>query len=261
VDLPWILVPLFFVTAALYTSGGFGGGSTYTALLSLGEVATPLIPIISLSCNLTAVASGQGRTLDFRQVPGKDLLLLLLVSTPGNLLGSWIALPADVFRLFSGLMLVYAGISLGFRSFRVSQSRETPSGKKRSKQSLFLAGTFSGLLAGLTGIGGGIYLAPWLYATKRYTPKQVAAITALFIGFNSLVGLGVRLVRGIPISGSGFFPLVSVLGLAVFFGGQVGSRWRAGDTQGNIIRYSVSFLIVFAGFATLCRILLFTIFK
>jgi uncharacterized protein len=213
-------VAAFFITAVLYASVGFGGGSTYTALLTLGGVDFKILPTISLICNVIVVCGGAFRYIRAKQVDWPRVLPLVLVSAPLALLGGLTPIKQPTFTLILALALLTAGILLLFQREHGEEDRPT-----RTKASLFdyLAGAGTGYLAGLVGIGGGIFLAPILHLTRWGSARAIAATACLFILINSLAGLVGQFIKlgtsGVAAALTPYWPLA----LAVLIGGQIGS--------------------------------------
>lgn len=214
------LAVAFFVTAALYASVGFGGGSTYTALLTLGGVDFKVLPTISLICNVIVVSGGAFRYIRAKQVDWPRVLPLVLVSAPLAWLGGLTPIRQETFTLILALALLAAGLLLLFQREYGDESKPF-----RTKASLFeyLAGAGTGYLAGLVGIGGGIFLAPILHLTRWGSSRAIAATACLFILINSLAGLGGQFMKlgtsGAAAALTPYWPLA----LAVLIGGQIGS--------------------------------------
>lgn len=208
----------FLVTALLYASVGFGGGSTYTALLALAEVDYRLLPLLSLSCNIVVVA---GSTLRFARAgttPWRDAGLLTAIAAPAAFLGGLTPVGETLFLAILGVGLIVTGLTL---LFPVPQDDTAPRTRFARLMPLFAAPL--GYLAGLVGIGGGIFLAPLLHLSRWHGARAVAATASLFILVNSLFGLAGQLLKG----GAGRLGAAVDLGLpllvAVAIGGQIGS--------------------------------------
>ena len=218
------LAALFFITALLYASVGFGGGSTYTALLIVFGAPLYLVPIISLACNVTVVS---GNTVSFaraRLIAWDKLLPIIAFSVPAAWAGGRMQISERVFVALLAAALLIAGL-------RLLLSR-TPDAAFTDTMPLpfwgaGLIGAGIGFYSGLVGIGGGIFLAPVLYGLKWGTARQIAAGCSLFILVNSLAGMTGQFMK---LSGGGFtaellayWPLIP----AVFVGGLIGSRLGA----------------------------------
>lgn len=245
------LAVAFFVTAALYASVGFGGGSTYTALLTLGGVDFKALPTISLICNVIVVSGGAFRYIRAKQVDWPRVLPLVLVSAPLAWLGGLTPIQQETFTLILALALLAAGLLLLFQREYGEEGKLT-----RTKASLFdyLAGAGTGYLAGLVGIGGGIFLAPILHLTRWGNSRAIAATACLFILINSLAGLGGQFMK-LGISGAAaaltpYWPLA----IAVLIGGQLGSFASLKLLSQTMVRRVTALLILYVAAQLLWRL-------
>ena len=215
------LIASFLVIAFAYSAVGFGGGSSYIALLALAGVPYTAIPLIGLICNLIVTLSGSwnfGRTGNFS---GRLLWPFILGSIPCAYIGGRMQMSAGTFYLVLGTMLILAAtrlLWLGGSASKIATSEWPFIGK-------VAIGCVLGLVAGVTGIGGGIFLSPLLLNLGWGQPKQIAAAAAAFILFNSTAGLFGQFTKAGAeiISFTGYLPLFA----AVLIGGQIGSRLGA----------------------------------
>jgi len=215
------LVASFFVVALAYSAVGFGGGSSYIALLALAGVPYTAIPLIGLICNLIVTVSGSwnfGRTGNFR---GRLLWPFILGSIPCAYLGGRLQISEAVFYIVLGTTLMLAATRLllmGGPAPRITSSECSFTGK-------LAIGCVLGLVAGVTGIGGGIFLSPLLLNLGWGQPKQIAAAASGFILLNSVAGLLGQFTK----VGAGTVSFVDFLPLfcVVLIGGQIGSRLGA----------------------------------
>lgn len=246
----WGLALAFFLTAALYASVGFGGGSTYTALLSLAGTDFRFLPAISLVCNVIVVTGGVIRFARAGEMPWKRVLPLVAVSAPLAWLGGLAPITEEMFRILLGLSLLVAGLLLLF------QREAAGAGATRGKSTPFdiAAGAGSGLLAGLVGIGGGIFLAPVLHLTRWGTPRAIAATASLFILINSIAGLAGQTMK-LASGGQGLTPLLAYwpLMLAVLIGGQIGSYAAIRILSQTLVRRATGILILYVAGQLLWR--------
>jgi len=218
------LAALFFITALLYASVGFGGGSTYTALLIVFGAPLYLVPIISLACNVTVVT---GNTYTFAQanlIEWKKLLPVITFSVPAAWAGGRLQISEQVFVALLAAALLIAGLRL---LLSPAPGEDTKAHKPLPAWGAAITGSGIGFYSGMVGIGGGIFLAPVLYALKWGTARQIAAGCSLFILVNSLAGMTGQFMK---LSGSGsvtelltYWPLLP----AVFIGGVIGIRLGA----------------------------------
>lgn len=232
----------FFVTAALYASVGFGGGSTYTALLTLGGVDYQILPTISLICNVIVVSGGAVRYIRAGQVDWARVVPLVLVSAPLALLGGLTPIKQASFTLMLALSLLAAGLLLLFQPERPAD--DTAQARKASLFD-YVAGAGTGYLAGLVGIGGGIFLAPILHLTRWGSARAIAATACLFILINSLAGLAGQITKiGHAFAGTElttYWPLA----LAVLIGGQAGSYASLKLLTQTMVRRATALLILY----------------
>jgi uncharacterized membrane protein YfcA len=236
------LTPAFFATALLYASVGFGGGSTYNALLSLAGFDYRLLPIVSLCCNVLVVTGGTIRFARAGVVPWKRALVLSGIAAPLAFLGGLTPIREATFLFLLGLSLVGAGLALFVP--RAPEQLAEPS--PLANRMVFAAAPL-GYLAGLVGIGGGIFLAPLLHLTRWAPARQIAATTSLFILINSLAGLVGQLAKNGPErfgeALSGALPLL----IAVVLGGQLGSLLALRWLPERVIRWLTAALTIWAG--------------
>ena len=187
----------FFATALLYASVGFGGGSTYSALLSLVGFDFRLLPILSLACNIVVVTGSCIRFARAGTMPWRGALTVSLIAAPLAFLGGLTPIREAAFLLLLGISLVLAGLALLLPLAPQHDSEPAPLARFMP-----LAAAPLGYLAGLVGIGGGIFLAPLLHLTRWDSARRIAATTSLFILINSLAGLGGQLAKNGPALGS-----------------------------------------------------------
>ncbi len=213
------LIPLFFFTALLYSSAGFGGGSTYLALLVLFGFDYTEIPGIALLCNIVVVGAGTFRFLRTGTLSLRRALPFILGSIPFAYWGGRIPIGRSLFFVLLGIALLIAGLRLLFSEhFHLEKTGQ----KQRPLGSLcaLAIGAAIGFFSGLVGIGGGIFLAPLLYFLRWGKAREIAATASLFILLNSLSGLIGQWQKGhmLPFD-IGFIPLA----LAVSTGGWLGT--------------------------------------
>ena len=213
-----ILSILFFVTAILYSSVGFGGGSAYLALLLISGVPYFIFPVIALSCNIVVVS---GNCFNYIRAGNLNLRLLipyLIGSIPLAFIGGSLPIEKRLFEILLFLVLTIAGILL-LLNFRSYDDKEESYRKIPIIISILIGGIL-GFISGVVGIGGGIFLSPILYLIKAGRPKHIVTTASLFILINSLLGIIGQLTKNVVISE---IPNYWFLLLAVLIGGQVGN--------------------------------------
>ncbi len=235
------MIPLFFVIAAAYSIVGFGGGSSYIAALVLFGLPYQDIPQISLICNLVVVSGGSYLFIKNGHFSWPLAKTLLTTSIPMAFLGGLVPISKQAFTLTLGICLILAGIRLLW----VKQESSQPILKIPFTHSfaIFL-GSLLGFLSGLVGIGGGIFLSPVLMGLGWGKPKQIAATASIFILLNSASGLmGQMIKHRASLEILQYWPLF----LAVFLGGQIGSRLGAKWLSQLWIMRLTSLLILWVG--------------
>ena len=213
-----ILSTLFFVTAILYSSVGFGGGSTYLALLLIWDIPYFIFPVVALFCNILVVS---GNSINYVKAGNFSLKLLipfLIGSIPFAFIGGSISIEKELFELILFLVLMIAGLLLLFQNKFFNQKNNE--NKKLPIYISLLIGSILGLISGVVGIGGGIFLSPILFLLKAAEPKKIVTTASLFILTNSLAGVMGQLTKGYVIDSlTEYWPLF----LMVLIGGQIGN--------------------------------------
>jgi uncharacterized protein len=260
------LTALFFLIAAIYASAGFGGGSSYLAALSLFALSMTAMRSTSLMCNIIVVTGGTYIFWQNGYFNFKKILPLVLASVPMAFIGGMTPIKERTFFLLLGSCLVVAAVLMLLQN--VILNREgTPQYKSgfegknepldaefKDKNALTntgfnpiknaLIGGLIGLLSGVVGIGGGIFLSPILNLSRWDTPKNVAATASFFILVNSISGLaGQFWQHKFAVDWSLSLPLL----LAVFIGGQIGSRFSALKINALRVRQVTAILVFYAG--------------
>ncbi len=233
----------FFVIATLYSSVGFGGGSSYLALLTLVFVSFFAIRSTSLVCNLVVVSSSSYLYFKNGHLDFKKFLPFIITSVPLAFLGASFRLKENVFFIILGAALIISSVALIYQTFLTKKEEEETSVDYPPYITYILGGAI-GLLSGLVGIGGGIFLAPVLNHMRWDKSVKIAALASFFILVNSVSG-----VVGLLNSGSFELPWREALGLvlAVFIGGQLGIRISLGKLTGKSIKIITAILVLFVG--------------
>lgn len=232
----------FFVTALLYAAVGFGGGSTYSALLALSGFDYRLLPVLSLACNVAVVAGSTVRFARARITPWRQAAILTAVAAPAAFLGGLTPVAETAFLAILGASLVLTGVTLLVPQTSVRDGRPTPAARWMP-----LLAAPIGYLAGLVGIGGGIFLAPFLHLARWNGARQIAATAALFILVNSLFGLAGQLLKN---GGDRLGEAVSLglpLLVVVIVGGQIGVLLAVRYLPQNAIRWLTAALTIYVG--------------
>ena len=235
-----ILTIFFFITAIFYSSIGFGGGSTYLALLLIWDIPFYIFPIIALICNIIVVT---GNSINFLRTKNINLNLLtpyLIGSVPFAFFGASISINKNLFEILLFLILLIAGIFLLLESKSFNKDQIVI--RQVSKVISVLIGSIIGFISGLVGIGGGIFLSPILFLLKAGYPKHITSTASLFILINSIFGVAGQLTKDIVLDEFlNYWPLF----LAVLIGGQTGSFLNIKFLSNKVLAIMTSFLVIF----------------
>jgi uncharacterized protein len=236
------LLIFFFAIAFIYASVGFGGGSSYIAILALYALPFKELRLTALICNIIVVTGGTLIFIKNKQVSWKKILPIVVTSVPMAFLGARMKISENTFYIVLGISLLAAAILLWVRTKPNEMEEEKP-GERNFARDGIIGGSI-GFLSGMVGIGGGIFLAPLLNLLKWDTAKHIAATASVFILVNSVSGIAGQLA-GLtePIN----FNRILLLGGAVFIGGQVGSRIGAARFNALVIRRVTALLVFYAG--------------
>jgi len=244
----WEILISFFAIAILYASVGFGGGSSYLAVLALTSLAFTEIRATALICNIVVVSNSTILYYKNGFYNFKKVITLVIASIPLAFLGGYLRIEERIFFLLLGCSLLTAAILMLIRKKNITQ--------ENIKQSSFLKsfgfGGSIGFISGLVGIGGGIFLAPLLHLSKWDNSKKIAATASLFILVNSLAGL----------SGQLFNPnftidptLTLLLAVPTFIGGQIGTRIGIKLISAENLKKATAVLILYVAFKIIFKYL------
>ena len=214
----WHIIFLFFTVAVLYAAVGFGGGSSYLAILALTGIVFTQIRATALLCNIVVVSGNVFFFLQQKKLNFKKIIPLVLLSVPLAYFGGKLKISQQLFFILLGVTLLFAAITMWI-SKRIISSDEKNDNSNPLKNASF--GGIIGFISGMVGIGGGIFLAPLLHLTNWDTPKKIAATASVFILVNSIAGLLGQYSNPDFIID---WNLTSILLITVFIGGQIGSR-------------------------------------
>jgi len=235
-----ILTIFFFITAIFYSSIGFGGGSTYLALMLIWDVPFYIFPIIALICNIIVVT---GNSINFSRTKNINLSLLipyLIGSVPFAFFGASISIDKNLFEILLFFILLMAGffLLLNNKYFDKDQIkiRQIP------KVFSIIIGAIIGFISGLVGIGGGIFLSPILFLLRAGYPIHITSTASLFILINSIFGVAGQLTKDIVFNEFlNYWPLF----ISVLIGGQIGSFLNIKFLSNKILALMTSFLVIF----------------
>ncbi len=242
----WELLFFFLTISFIYASVGFGGGSSYLAILALYALPMPEMRLTALLCNIIVVTGGTIIYIRNRQVDWKKIIPLALVSVPAAFLGARMKLSQDTFFILLGCSLLMAAILLWVRTKRTNE----PVFEKAHIVRDGALGGAVGFLSGTVGIGGGIFLSPILNLLEWDDPKKIAATASVFILVNSISGIAGQLTQ---LPNDINYSRIGLLCAAVFIGGQAGSRMGSVKFDQLIIRRMTALLVFAAGTEVLVK--------
>jgi uncharacterized membrane protein YfcA len=239
-----LLVAGFFIIALIYSSVGFGGGSSYLALLALTafSIAFPVIRSTALFCNIVVVTGGAIIFYKEGKLPFKDVWPYLITSVPAAYVGGFWPIKEHTFFVLLGITLVIVPFLLWFQPEAKDFTKPLKIQERNSVKAV--VGFGIGLLSGLVGIGGGIFLSPLIHFFRWSEARKISALASVFILVNSISGLAGQFYRGVPEMKLSFLlPLLAT----VFVGGQIGSRLGARKFNPLHIKRITALLILIAG--------------
>jgi len=235
-----ILSILFFITAILYSSVGFGGGSTYLALLLIWGIPYYIVPIIALLCNIIVVSGNSYNYIRAKNYNFKLLAPFLIGSIPFAFFGGTLLIQKEIFEILLFLVLSVAGFLLLINNKSYDDKYLTI--KKINFFIAIFVGAILGLVSGTVGIGGGIFLSPILFLLKAEKPRVIATTASLFILINSIFGILGQLTKELV-----FNEIINywTLFLFVLIGGLIGNYINLKIFSNRVLAIITSFLVIF----------------
>ncbi len=243
-----MLVLAFAFIAFVYASVGFGGGSSYLAILALAAIPYPEIRLTALICNVVVVLGSALLYVQKKQIHWLKVLPLVLASVPLAFIGARARIHESTFFLLLGISLVAAAVLLWAHPEKQRPDASEAETAKPVRDACIGGGI--GLLSGLVGIGGGIFLSPVLHFLHWDASRKIAATASFFILVNSLSGIfGQLLSNSVPLN----WPFIGSLVLAVLVGGQLGLRFSFRFFSPVLIRRVTAVLVLVAGVEVLWK--------
>ena len=236
----FILSFLFFLTAILYSSVGFGGGSTYLALLLIWAIPYQIFPVIALCCNIIVVSGNCFNYIRAGNINYKLLTPYLISSIPLAFIGGTLSINKNLFEILLFCVLIIAGLLLlfNFKSFDDDKVIE----KKTPWIISVLIGGSIGFISGIVGIGGGIFLSPILFLMRAGKAKHIATAASLFILINSIAGIAGQFTKNFVFYDiQNYWPLF----LVVLIGGQFGNFLNLKIFPASVLALITSALVIF----------------
>ena len=206
-----------FIVALLYSSVGHAGASGYIAVMTLFGIGVEVIRPIALTLNILVAAIGFIQWWRAGHFTWSLFWPFAVLSVPAAFFGGWLQLPAHYLQILIGLVLWFSAWRL------LCRSGDPPDVARPTRSTAIASGAGIGLLSGLTGTGGGIFLTPLMLFCRWAKVKEAAAVSSLFILVNSSSGLAgfARSGRDLP---DFAWPLAAVVAVGGFIGARLGSR-------------------------------------
>lgn len=231
-----------FVIAALYSSVGHAGASGYIAVMSLLSLAPEVIKPTVLSLNILVASIATWQFYKTGYFSWRLFWPFAVLAIPFAFLGGYIHLPTHILKVLLGLILLYSAANLLFNLQRDKPVSAPP------RLSALGAGAGIGLLAGLTGTGGGIFLTPLLLFMAWAEVKRAAAVSALFILANSIAGLaGYLFNANTLVDANTLLSFMAPLFVAAALGGGLGSYLGSRRFKPVVVKRFLAVVLLIAG--------------
>lgn len=236
-DVLIFLAVVMFGVAFLYSAVGHAGASGYIAVMTLFGLAPASIKPTALLLNILVASIGAWQFWRAGHFSWRLFWPFAILSFPFAYIGGYLNLPTHLFNILVGLVLLFSAVRFLLPQNTVTDLH-TP-----ARPVAIAVGAGLGLLSGLTGTGGGIFLTPLLLLKRWANPKSAAAVSVLFILFNSISGLlgNISATQSIP-------ALALPLGIAVVTGGAMGSYLGSNKFQPTTIKRLLAIVLIVAGF-------------
>ena len=240
-----ILISIIFLVALIYSSVGFGGGSSYIAVFLLFEIPVESIRFMALALNIVVVSGSVINYHRAKMIPWNKVLPLVILSAPLAFIGGTISPGQEFYQVMAASFLIIASFIM------LLPKKKDRNGVELSRPQLAGIGGGIGFLSGLVGIGGGIFLSPILHISKWETIQIIGGACSFFILVNSFFGILGQTINTEIISISFILPLL----LAAFIGGQIGNRLNIKFLKPSTIRPMTALLIGVVGVRILYKCL------
>ena len=233
-----LLSLIFFFAALLYSAVGQAGASGYLAIMALFAMPLEIMKPTALAINILVASIASIKYYRAGYFSGSAFWPFAVISVPFSFLGGFISLPSYIYKPVLAAVLLYAA----YRLFRVSQMDEITKTKRVPLRIALICGAMIGLISGLTGVGGGIFLTPLLLFMNWAEPRTASGVSAPFILVNSIAGLFGNF------SSMGSLPnSILIWGIAAGIGGYIGAECGSRQTSNVILKRLLALVLVIAG--------------
>ena len=234
----FLLIPLIFLAALLFSSVGHGGASAYLASFALVGMAPASMRPAALCLNVLVASITLYKFYKVRAFNWQLFWPIALASVPAAFVGGQMTLPNPIYKALVGVCLIYAAYTIFVQANKADDVQVRPV----TKPVQMALGAALGFLAGLTGVGGGIFLSPILLFFSWAKTKVISGVAAAFILVNSISGLLGFLSKspGLP-AGLVYWALAAVLG------GLIGAEYGSQKLANPTIRKLLALVLLFAG--------------
>lgn len=234
----YLLIPLIFISALLYSSVGHGGASAYLAAMALVGIAPETMRPAALVLNVAVASIAVYKFYRVGAFSSRLFFPLAIAAMPMAFVGGLVSLPGHIYKPVIGLVLLYAAWIV----FRRSNQTYYVNLNLPKTPVLLAMGGVLGLLSGLTGVGGGIFLSPLLLFFKWAEIRVISGVSAAFILVNSLSGLA-----GVMTKNPTLPTTLPYWVLAAMIGGYIGAEYGSKRLALPAIRKALALVLVIAG--------------
>lgn len=234
----YLLIPLIFISALLYSSVGHGGASAYLASMALLGIAPETMRPAALVLNVAVASIALYKFYRVGAFSAQLFFPLAIAAMPMAFVGGLVTLPGHVYKPVIGLVLLYAAWVV----FRRSSQAYHVNLKLPKTPVLLAVGGVLGLLSGLTGVGGGIFLSPLLLFFRWAEVRVISGVSAAFILVNSLSGLAGVMTKSPTLPAT-----LPYWVLAAVIGGYIGAEYGSKHLATPAIRKALAAVLLIAG--------------
>ncbi len=230
------IILAIFIVAVLYSSVGHGGASGYLAVMAFVGVMPGVTRPTALVLNVFVASIAAFQFYRSGHFSWRLLLPFAVTSIPMAFVGGMIVLPTTVYKLVLGFVLVFAAVRLAWKFTNDAKAKPPPIWL------CLIIGAVIGLLSGLVGVGGGIFLTPVLLLMNWSETKRAAGVSAMFILVNSIAGIAGNYAQVLKLP-----PNVWLWIAAAVVGGVIGSTMGSKRFDSLTLRRVLALVLLFAG--------------